>query len=124
MLKHMILFLTINLLKLMHNLEKYMKQLIDKMLQNKELMSKDIIHINELTNRNIKDTIGYRKINTIIRGTDKMLYFIDNYNNYPINDKNDMPLKITKFHIEFEHIHSFEDGYGITGRILIIIMNC
>ena len=72
-------------------------------------------------NKNIKDTSGYRKVNVMIRGAQeippkssevpiKMMYFIDNYNHFPIQSKEDIFKKIAYFHIEFEHIHPFEDG--------------
>ena len=37
------------------------------------------------------------------------------YNNSDL----DIVDRIANFHIQFEHIHLFEDGYGRTGRILI-----
>lgn len=85
-----------------------------------------ITHIGDLINKNIKDTNGFRKIQNYIRGADfvppkpeyipsrmnELLYEYD-------NSKLDTISKIAKFHIDFEHIHPFEDGNGRTGRILI-----
>ena len=36
-------------------------------------------------------------------------------------NNNNLPLieRIAKFHIDFEHVHPFEDGNGRTGRVLI-----
>ena len=85
-----------------------------------------IIKINEIINKNINDTSGYRKIPVFIRGADfvppepalvprmmqEQLYFYHN---------STLPLlmRIAEFHIQFEHIHPFEDGNGRTGRLLI-----
>lgn len=95
--------------------------MLNSMILNKELISSDIIKLNELINKNIKDTSGYRKVNVMIRGAQeippkssevpkKMMCFIDNYNHFPIQSEEDIFKKIAYFHIEFEHIHPFEDG--------------
>ena len=99
--------------------------MLNSMILNKDLISLDIIKLNEIINKNIKDTSGYRKVNVMIRGAQeippkssevpiKMMYFIDNYNNFPIQSKEDIFKKIAYFHID-----PFEDGNGRTGRLLI-----
>ena len=68
--------------------------MLNSMILNKDLISLDIIKLNEIINKNIKDTSGYRKVNVMIRGAQeippkssevpiKMMYFIDNYNHFP-----------------------------------------
>ena len=93
---------------------------------NGKLGNEIIIKINELINKNIKDTTGFRKGKVFIKGADfvppepflvpsKMSELLYNYEN------SDLPLieNIANFHINFEHIHPFEDGNGRTGRVLI-----
>lgn len=94
--------------------------------ENTEINAPFIIKVNEIINKNINDTSGYRKIPVFIRGADfvppepalvprmmqEQLYFYRN---------STLPLlmRIAEFHIQFEHIHPFEDGNGRTGRLLI-----
>ena len=94
--------------------------------QDNEINPSLIVKLNEIINKNIKDTSGYRKIPVFIRGADfvppeakyvsnmvmEQLYFY-NHSTLPLLER------IADFHIQFEHIHPFEDGNGRTGRLLI-----
>lgn len=85
-----------------------------------------IIEIGKYINKNIKDISGYRKVPVFIKGADfvppkpefvpsqmsELLYQYD-------HSKLSTLENIANFHIQFEHIHPFEDGNGRTGRILI-----
>jgi len=104
-----------------------LKYALDYSLNNIEEFNVSLIsHIGDLINKNIKDTNGFRKVQNYIRGADfvppkpeyvpsRMGEIIYEYNN------SDLPLieRIAKFHIDFEHVHPFEDGNGRTGRVLI-----
>lgn len=96
-------------------------------LQNHEEFNENFIkQLNETINRDIKDTKGYRTVQVFIQGSEHippepekipnlMMYFTYNYH----HDEQDIFTKIAKYHVEFEKIHTFEDGNGRTGRLLI-----
>lgn len=85
-----------------------------------------IIKINEFINKNIKESTGFRKSKVFIKGADfvptnpeyvpnSMSELMYQYNNSDLS----IVERIANFHINFEHIHPFEDGNGRTGRVII-----
>ena len=96
-------------------------------IQNNNVFDESFIKkLNEIINKDINESTGYRTIQVFIRGSEHippapekipnlMNYFIYNYN----NSEEEIFAKIAKYHIDFEKIHPFEDGNGRTGRLLL-----
>ena len=92
-----------------------------------------IQQIGIIINKNIADISEYRKSFVFIRGADfvppeaafvpsQMSEIIYQYENSDLS----LLEKVANFHIQFEHLHPFEDGNGRTGRVLInhqLLMN-
>lgn len=109
------------------NLKYASNLMLDSVRNGEQLTEILIIRLNEIINKNIIDTSGYRRVQVYIRGAKdippspmevqgKMMYLVDDFNN---NDQIPLLEKIAHFHILFEHIHPFENGNGRTGRLLI-----
>lgn len=109
------------------NLKYAINIMLEAIKNNEDLTEAFIIKVNETINKNILDTQGYRRAQAYIRGAKdippaaseikgKMMYLIDDFKN---NDLLFLMEKIAQFHINFEHIHPFQDGNGRTGRLLI-----
>lgn len=108
------------------NHKKALELVFECISNNADFNDRLLKNINEIINKDIKNTEGYRKVQVMIKGSEHippepekvpnlMNYFIYNYN----NDNEELFTKIARYHIEFEKIHPFEDGNGRTGRLLI-----
>lgn len=105
---------------------KYAYSYILKNLENN--ITVDMIKkIAKYINKNIKDIDGFRKTQVFIKGASDIpprseqvpMLIGELIYKKGKEKKEDIFDYVARFHIEFEHIHLFEDGNGRTGRVLM-----
>ena len=98
------------------NHKKALEFLFEKLTADDPFDDRLIKSLNEIINKDIMNTSGYRKVQVMIKGAEHippepekvlnlMNYFVYNYN----HDNEEIFEKIARYHIEFEKIHPFKD---------------
>lgn len=110
------------------NHKRALMDMLARLERNEPLTEEYVMKINDMVNENILFGGAYREDPAIVSGSTKIFPgpdeiekflqdFINRYNEL-VETGFDME-DVAKLHIEFENIHSFSDGNGRTGRILI-----